>query len=269
MHSILKGLQNKLSNLRSWFNKPQSRGQSLVELALVLPVMILMLLGIVEISLFMGRYLDVLDLTREAARMASINDPAIPTATQLDCSKGEFTDFYFKAACIFSPPVVTGGVYQDSHFKGGFNRYINFDIHQDDVVISIYSVKGNGSTASVERVWPSETPGYWALSTNGFSQAHSNWNYSCDDNPAARTLDAAAKPQFTKASILPLLQNDFGAPAARAFVAVEAYYCYKWVLNIPVFTNLVPNPVRIHAYTLMPIPAAQPTRAPTSTTTGP
>ena len=42
-----------------------------------------MLLGMVEVVVFIGRYLDVLDLTREAARFASVRDPftALPSAS--------------------------------------------------------------------------------------------------------------------------------------------------------------------------------------------
>ena len=51
------------------------RGQSFLELALILPILLIMLMGLVEVSLFIGRYLDILDLTREAARFASVRDP--------------------------------------------------------------------------------------------------------------------------------------------------------------------------------------------------
>jgi len=41
----------------------RTRGQSFVELALILPVLLLMLLGLVEVAFFMSKYLDGLDLT--------------------------------------------------------------------------------------------------------------------------------------------------------------------------------------------------------------
>ena len=58
----------------------KEKAQSFVELALVLPIILLILLGLVEVSFFISRYLDVMDLTREAARFASIRDPEIGTA---------------------------------------------------------------------------------------------------------------------------------------------------------------------------------------------
>ena len=48
----------------------------------------------------------------------------------------------------------------------------------------------------------------------------------------------------------------------KGFVAVEIYYCHTQALNLPVFTLFVPNPLMIHAYTIMPLPAAAPTPTP-------
>jgi len=45
-------------------------------------------------------------------------------------------------------------------------------------------------------------------------------------------------------------------------VAVEVYYCYNQVFNIPLFSIFVPNPIQIHAYTLMPLPGSIPTPTP-------
>ena len=66
--------------LKSIRHRQLSRGQSFVELALVVPILLLILLGVVEVAFFMGRYLDVLDLTREAARFASGRSPYLITA---------------------------------------------------------------------------------------------------------------------------------------------------------------------------------------------
>jgi hypothetical protein len=52
------------------------------------------------------------------------------------------------------------------------------------------------------------------------------------------------------------------APPSKGFVAVELYYCYKQALNIPPLNLIIPNPMMIHAYTIMPLPAAAPTATP-------
>jgi hypothetical protein len=52
------------------------------------------------------------------------------------------------------------------------------------------------------------------------------------------------------------------SPQAKGYVAVEVLYCYHQVLDLPVFTNIVPDPIQIDAYSLMPLPAANPTPTP-------
>ena len=48
-----------------------SKGQSLVELTLVLPILLLMLLGLMELGMLLRAYLVVVNANREAARFAS------------------------------------------------------------------------------------------------------------------------------------------------------------------------------------------------------
>lgn len=53
----------------------RTRGQSLVELTLTFPILMLMLLGLVEIGWLANNYLTLLDATREAGRYGSVRDP--------------------------------------------------------------------------------------------------------------------------------------------------------------------------------------------------
>lgn len=50
--------------------KKLGRGQSLVEMALILPVLILLFLGLIELGLMMRAYLVVVNANREGARLA-------------------------------------------------------------------------------------------------------------------------------------------------------------------------------------------------------
>ena len=275
-------LRHKLGD---FLKRPAKKGQSFVELALILPILIVMLLGIAEVSMFIGRYLDLLDLTREAAREASIDDPfalevGVPSnqVTTLigekDCSAADNSqvNFFYKAACYFSPP--SDGVCQNAKFCRGFNRYVDFDLSEDDVVISAYTISGN----TIQQVWPGpNSPGhasYWALSTDGgltykdkngaVQQVQADrWKYDCQGNPTGSTA-----PYYTQALVQSQINPNYSAPPNNGYVAVEVYYCYHQVLAIPIF-NFIPNPLRIHAFTLMPLPNGQPTDVPQSTPTSP
>ena len=217
------------------------RGQSFVELALVLPVLLILLLGVVEVAVFIGRYLDLLDLTREAARWASVRDPfQTHHVGSRSCSNPDYYDFYFLTACTFSPPQGSN-LCTDATFCNGMNFSLPLNPATDDVVISVYTVSGN----IVTNVWPSPN-GYWSL--------YGNWQKDCQGN-VVRT-----QPHFTRDVVQDLL-SDFSTPN-KGFVAVEVYYCYEQMLKIPIFTQFVPDPFQINAFTIMPLPAAQPTATP-------
>ena len=48
----------------------------------------------------------------------------------------------------------------------------------------------------------------------------------------------------------------------KGFVVVEAYYCYHQVLKVPIVGLLFPDPMKLHVYTIMPLPVAAPTATP-------
>lgn len=70
------------------------RGQSVVELALVLPVLVLLLTGILEFGLIIHQYLAVTEAAREGARVAAVgqtdaqvNSKVTSAAPSIDAAK--------------------------------------------------------------------------------------------------------------------------------------------------------------------------------------
>jgi hypothetical protein len=244
-----------------------TRGQSFVELALVLPVLILMFLGMVEVAFFIGRYLDVLDLSREAARFASVRDP-FTSSGDLNCSTTDDLNFYYDTSCMLSPPSGSASCSQAT-FCNGFNPYIVLDPATDDVVITAFTAL----ESAVQVQWPLPNH-YWAwsnvdyatgtdLNLNADPGHPDNFKRDCQGNTVR------SEPYYTPAKVATELINSptalpgFTDPKkGKGFVAVEVYYCYSQVLGLPLLTDFVPNPVQIHAYTIMPLPAAQPTPTP-------
>jgi len=253
--------------------KNRQNAQSFVELAVVLPILLLILLGLVEVSFFIARYLDVMDLTREAARFASIRDPQIgETAAdwipnKFDCANATPFNFYYHTACIFSPPANSPLCPAASRFCNGLNPLVYLDPALDDVVIKIFTIEGSDN---VTHVYPdtalgeSLTDNYWAFSDHDeVDTTHNgNWQRGCDlsDSTIVNT-----ETHYTEATVEAELLT--GSPMNKGFVAIEFYYCYSQVLNLPIANWFIPDPMRIHAYTLMPLPAAQP--YPTQTTAPP
>jgi hypothetical protein len=265
-------------------NKRQ-RAQSFVELAIALPIVLLILLGMIEVVFFVARYLDVMDLTREAARFASLRSAGTESGTEVysgsfkcgDQSVGKF-NFFYHTACLFAPP--NNAVDPDFRYTANDLVFLNQDT--DDVVIQIFSVNGRNH---VDKVFPPTEP--WALSehdgyTSKFRAASgvdANWKRDCNGLKIPLDLDPVThlpiplEPHYTAKSVTDMLgatytgpgtptPDTLSSPMNKGFVAVEFYYCYNQVLFIPIANWFVPNPMRIHAYTIMPNPASQPTITP-------
>lgn len=201
--------------MSEWFEHPAptsssrqagaGRAQSFIELALVLPVLFIILLGLVEVAIFIGRYLDVLDLTREVARQAAREE--------------RFTNpsaFFTETDSYLQPP------------PAGLNSYLTMNAATDDMVVSVFDLRGSGER--MMHVW---------------SGASENFKKDCQGN-AVRT-----EPHFTLSEVMAIGSPDVN----EGMVAVEIFYCHQLVLNIPFITSFIPNPVQIHAYTIFPFPA--------------
>ncbi len=133
------------------------RGQAFLELALILPVLLIMLIGMVEVVFFIGRYLDVLDLTREAARFASQRDPQIEEIIagagippgDYDCSTANDFNFFYDTSCIFSPTIGSSTCW-DADYCNGLNPFLIMNPATDDIVVTVFTL----STNQVSNVWP-------------------------------------------------------------------------------------------------------------------
>ena len=94
----------------------------------------------------------------------------------------------------------------------------------DDVLISFLSIR-TGGTYIVYGPWP---------------QYHN------------RTSKILTDPAFITGSL------NVNAPNTGVLI-VEIFYAYKQLLGLPIFTVVIPNPIPVHAYAIMPLSAAEPT----------
>jgi hypothetical protein len=231
----------------------RSRGQSFLELAILLPVLLIMLLGLVEVTVFMSRYLDLLDLTRESARFASVRDPFAPFTAYPNCSDPTSYDFYYSSACIFAPPEGSETCATDTAFCGGLNPYILMDSATDDIIITVFTITKSGQVTAVH---PSSPP--WAWSDHDWNTgSNANWKRDCEGEVVR------SAPYYTTSRVQSMLASSQSLPA-RGYVAVEAYYCHHMILGLPFISDFIKNPIQTHAYTIMSLPAAQPTPTPSN-----
>jgi len=202
-------------------------GQSFVELALVLLILALMLAGVVEFGFLLNNYLKVLDGAREGARFSN-------SSVAFDSAGVSYQTFYVNTAIVairvMSPVVLNG------------NR-------GDDIVISVFSVAGS----SIRR-WPD---GY----VNGWSLCNNYSDPALHDvlGPADWSSCSPRSSHFTTGQILALM--DANAPASGVLL-VEAYYNHPQILKLPVFSQVIPDPILVYTYSVMPLSSAEPTPIP-------
>jgi len=192
------------------------KAQSLVEIAITFPLIIMILSGLIEFGFMLNYYLSLVDATREAARTFSNFDP-------FNEDGSDNLTFYQSAASMVIDSLQPKSAADTS-------RKIVFSSDDDDIIISVFSVAGPGS---VNR-YPTSTGGEFRWFNNDASD-------------------------FTTADISSRLL--LGAPNT-GIILVEIFYDYHHVVGLPWVRVFLSDPVTLHAYTMMPISAAEPTPTP-------
>jgi hypothetical protein len=215
--------------IRRFFSRfrTNTRGQSFVELMLVTLILALMLSGVVEFGYLLNCYLKVLDGTREGARYSNTGE-----AFKCDPTCVSLQSFYLYTAVqtmnVMAPVVLNG------------NR-------GDDILISVFSVSGS----SIVR-WPDGYVNGWDVCDNRgdpiLNLIAANWS-SCTHRNS----------HFTTLQILALM--DPTAPAS-GILLVEVYYNYPQILKLPIFKQVIPDPMPVYTYSVMPLVSAEPTPGP-------
>lgn len=212
-----------------WKPKGDKRGQSFVELLIVTLILAFILVGVVEFGFLLNQYLHILDGTREAARFSSSSVAFYPNGTSIN-------EFYVNTA------IQAGRTMDPVHLNPASG---------DDLIISVLSVAGSSA-----RRFPG--PNGWSLCE------HYNLLAATGDIPPALNDPTwySCTPRvsnYTSGEILALL--DASAPPSGVLL-VELYYNYNQLLNIPVFSDVVPDPIPVYVYSVMPISSAEPTPTP-------
>jgi len=226
-----------------WFRRRRGkgRGQSLVEFTVLLPLLLIMISGLIEFGIMLNYYLDLIDAAREAARWASdadpIHDPNPPNA-YMDPN----FDFYTNVQTLAKQSLLTASDNRIDWIDDLGDPMDNDDDDcgvtidgGNDIVISAFGIRNNAGSPVVDRRFPA---GY---GENGL------------------TLCGNRVSEFTSAEIESRL--DPLAPTS-GLVLVEIFYDYHMVLGLPWITAFVPDPIPLHAYTIMPNSSVEPTATP-------
>ena len=117
--------------------RKKSRGQSIVEFMVLLPILLMMLSGLIEFGFLLNYYLDLIDGAREIARFGANVDPLSPEDWEPDC--GKTTYFRRLLWCL-----------ADDTFDGQVR--LDYDPGLDDLVLSAIAAKDG----AVTRRWPDD-----------------------------------------------------------------------------------------------------------------
>jgi len=207
----------------------KSYGQSMVEVAIAFPVLIMLFTGVIEFGFILNYYLSLLDATRDSARFWSSADPFLADGVTAN------DEFYFQAAVMVRTILDPSYQYDEDTEEYFFNpdydgRRIPLDPALDDVIVSVY-----GGNASGVIDWRDDGP-YHLFPVEG----NPTGNY-----PSLFSEDSVEATRLS------------GAPNAGILI-VEVHYNYHHVLNLPWFEAVLPNPLHLQTYSIMPIRAAEP-----------
>lgn len=216
-------------------NAKKNKGQSLIELTLVLVLLLSLLTGMVEFGNLLNQYITVVDAAREGARFASNDDPFIREYDAANCPGAPVTfcvrqAFFTNIDQIVEGNFLADGVTRDPKSKGALSPIVLRPDIGDDVVVSFFSIH-NGAALR----FPSSESGWSYYKTKGFDGQTSQFSTS---ELESRMTDSTTP--------------DTG------MVVVEVFYKYDQVLK---FWGIfgIPDPISVHAYAIMPLSAAEPT----------
>lgn len=208
----------------------------MVEMALALPILLLLLAGAVEIGMYYNTYTTLTDATREAARYSANGTPTSQDSIT-DCSVTE--DFFRKAACLTM-----------QNLPG-----IKFDPVRDDIVVSLILIKQGHVYKRIVNSYRSGDP--FPEGSGGWSRCRS---LPQTTNPLTNSAGCIPAESSLPNSVIEARLNQFpdAATAPRsAYALVEIYHVHHQFLGlIPPNLAFLPQEVMMHAYSIMPVPAA-------------
>jgi Flp pilus assembly protein TadG len=204
-----------------------SRGQALIETALILTLLIILVGSIIEFGFMLNSYLAIQDAARNAARFSSDSLYDFRDNNH-NCETTQ--DFYRQTACLVNMelaqarPSVTLTLTTAS---------------VDDIIVSAFSIAGSDMVFS-----PTVFQRYPVI----FGEL--GWSAALDFAGSRHGTS-----RITRGQIIDRL--DSNAPST-GFVLVEVISHYDQKLKLPWITVFLPDPFTLYTYALMPLVSAEP-----------
>ena len=198
--------------------KRKSKGQSIVEFTILLPLLLMLLSSLIEFGFALNEYLDLIDTTRETARLLSDKSPFDD-----EDAKTRSDDFYAEGATYMQTILSRAG-------------WINLDTSTDDLVISIFSIANTTVTDRYPATFTDLSVPCNGADNGGFH----GWRMNCKKDS-----------NFLAADINSRIGSIASAPDTGV-VLVELFYDYHMKLGLPWVTGIVGDSITLHAYSFAP-----------------
>ena len=229
MKELIRKLQlfSKMAGKTGKARGRKSRAQSMVEFAILLPLLIMLFSGMVEFGFMMNTYLSLLDATRQSARHYSNLTPFLlnPLTNLIEDDPNFYSGSALEVKDALAPPADPNA------------RQIVLDTTRDDVIVSVISVSVDDATDTISLI-QRHPDGYVYFSLYGNQSS----NYQLDSNIEA------------------LMTQNGTIPVQTGILIVEVWYGYHGVLKLPWLEMFMSDssPVMLHADTIMPLVSAKP-----------
>jgi Flp pilus assembly protein TadG len=248
------------------------RGQSLVEITLFIPIMLLMLIGFIEIGTFINDYITITDTTRSAARYVSSQDPTETRCQPFGPKPGETTPIsitFSSTACPQSEYVTAAATVKS------WGAQTIYQVCQETETVNFFYVTG----CSVVRTLGSDMnkllgPGSGldvvvttVPITGGVPLAAgtTTWSFYGNRTSAFLITSSGVITDFVQSFKDEL--GRFGTAPSTGVVIVEVYASHKQVTGLFSFVSrlaggnaILPDPIPIHVYSIFPLVALDPAR---------
>ena len=229
-------------------SKRKNKAQSLVELSLILLILLTLLTGMVEFGNLLNQYINIVDGAREGARFVSNDDPfttiTIKDEHGNDVTVSNYEYFFGKVYQVVQGRYETVGGVEVQISKGAIDPIVLSKENGDDIVATFFSVTGDSRRGPPN------------LCTSPGTIQHLERFTPKPPNPASRYSNHVS--QFTDGQVSSML--DGCAPNAGVLL-VEVFYNYNQILQMYSLVG-VPDPIQVHAYSMMPLSAGEPTPTP-------
>lgn len=214
---------------RSWQRLKRDRvsGQSLVEMAVIAPLLLLMFIGVFEVGWALRGYLVLLNASREGARFAA---------------RGRYLDFSQTTYESVGYPLVL------DHISGTISGQLDIDFTSDQsnatLIMSHYLIDTGDPAVLTDDliITPREVPAYQVSYGKPFTSL-------VDVDQLASEL-ITENIQFNTQ----LQQMDSAAPPSiNSVIVIELYYEQPQLLGVPIISNQFTDPIPLYAQTKMRI----------------